>query len=66
MQGVSNSNNSNVLVLGATNLPWSLDSAMRRWFEKRIYISLPEPEARLYLIKNMMKNENHNLNEENF
>lgn len=30
MQGVGNSNASGVLVLGATNLPWALDSAIRR------------------------------------
>lgn len=37
--------------LGATNIPWVLDSAIRRRFEKRIYIPLPEESARLELFK---------------
>jgi len=54
MQGLGNKNDK-VLVLGATNLPWSLDSALRRRFEKRIYIPLPDIEAREYLLKNKLK-----------
>ena len=34
-------NQSRVIVIGATNTPWSLDEAIRRRFEKRIYIPLP-------------------------
>ena len=35
-----------VMVMGATNLPWDLDEALRRRFEKRIYISLPNKVGR--------------------
>jgi len=45
MQGVG-VDNDGILVLGATNIPWTLDSAIRRRFEKRIYIPLPDPMAR--------------------
>ncbi|RUS85861.1 hypothetical protein EGW08_006345 [Elysia chlorotica] len=48
MQGVGN-DNEGVLVLGATNIPWALDSAIRRRFEKRIYIPLPEAPARSHM-----------------
>lgn len=38
-------------MLGATNIPWVLDAAIRRRFEKRIYIPLPEEEARYSMLK---------------
>ncbi|BGP22448.1 Proteasome activator BLM10 [Rhodotorula toruloides] len=46
MNGVGN-DQSGVLVLGATNIPWALDVAIKRRFEKRIYIPLPDPAARV-------------------
>ena len=45
MDGCGNSQEG-ILVMGATNTPWELDDAFRRRFEKRIYISLPDPQAR--------------------
>ena len=50
MQGVGNDSDG-ILVLGATNIPWALDSAIRRRFEKRIYIGLPEAPARASMFK---------------
>ncbi|KIM19927.1 hypothetical protein M408DRAFT_334216, partial [Serendipita vermifera MAFF 305830] len=37
MDGVGH-DNSGILVLAATNLPWTLDAAMRRRFQRRIHI----------------------------
>jgi hypothetical protein len=50
MDGVG-STQGGILVLGATNVPWELDPAMRRRFEKRVYIALPEAPARATMFK---------------
>lgn len=50
MDGVGKEDGS-VLILGATNIPWELDAAIRRRFEKRVYIPLPEADARTYMVK---------------
>eukprot|EP00339_Tiarina_fusa_P009699 CAMPEP_0117026260 /NCGR_PEP_ID=MMETSP0472-20121206/19328_1 /TAXON_ID=693140 ORGANISM="Tiarina fusus, Strain LIS" /NCGR_SAMPLE_ID=MMETSP0472 /ASSEMBLY_ACC=CAM_ASM_000603 /LENGTH=448 /DNA_ID=CAMNT_0004733227 /DNA_START=64 /DNA_END=1410 /DNA_ORIENTATION=- len=55
-----------VLVLGATNVPWELDAAIRRRFEKRVYIPLPEAEARAYMVKLHLGDTPNNLEEEDF
>lgn len=61
--GVGNDNDG-ILVLGATNIPWVLDAAIRRRFEKRIYIPLPEEHARLVMFKLHLGNTPHQLTEE--
>ena len=43
-----------VIVLGETNLPWNIDCAIRKRFEKRIYIPLPDAPARKVLLQNNM------------
>ncbi|XP_046843735.1 vacuolar protein sorting-associated protein 4A-like [Xenia sp. Carnegie-2017] len=65
MQGVG-VDNDKVLVLGATNLPWILDSAIRRRFEKRIYIPLPELSARAKMFELHIGKSGHRLNADDF
>uniref|UniRef100_A0A7S2HM33 vesicle-fusing ATPase n=1 Tax=Helicotheca tamesis TaxID=374047 RepID=A0A7S2HM33_9STRA len=65
MDGVG-SKQGEVLVLGATNVPWELDAAIRRRFEKRVYIPLPEREARTYMVKLHLGDTPNNLTEEDF
>lgn len=65
MQGVGNDNDG-ILVLGATNIPWVLDSAIRRRFEKRIYIPLPEAPARMAMFKLHLGSTPHSIQEHEF
>ncbi|KAL4871014.1 hypothetical protein BDV12DRAFT_184120 [Aspergillus spectabilis] len=46
MDGVGN-DSKGVLILGATNIPWQLDTAIRRRFQRRVHISLPDINARM-------------------
>mmetsp|Transcript_23822 Transcript_23822/g.35180 ORF Transcript_23822/g.35180 Transcript_23822/m.35180 type:complete len:446 (+) Transcript_23822:97-1434(+) len=65
MDGVGK-NSEKVLILGATNVPWELDAAIRRRFEKRVYIPLPEAEPRSYMFKIHLGDTPNDLNEEHF
>ena len=47
-----------VFVLAATNLPWALDDALLRRFQKRIYIDLPNFKAREGMVKHYLTEEN--------
>ena len=44
-----------VMVLAATNHPWDLDDALRRRFEKRVYIPLPNTVGREEMFKINLK-----------
>lgn len=55
-----------VTIIAATNLPWELDTAFRRRFDRLIYVGLPSSEDLIKLIKAQMQNIAHSLTEENF
>ena len=46
MEGISSNNDDRVVTIGATNVPWEIDSAFRRRFQRRIYVPLPDEKAR--------------------
>ncbi|WBW74536.1 microtubule severing ATPase Spg4 [Schizosaccharomyces osmophilus] len=53
-----------VLVLAATNVPWSIDEAARRRFVRRTYIPLPDETGRRVHIKNLLQHQKHYLTDE--
>lgn len=56
MDGVEN-NNDGVLIIGATNSPWELDSALRRpgRFDRIIFVPPPDKESRETILKLKLK-----------
>ena len=55
MQGVTDSDDEDkILLIAATNRPWDIDSAFLRpgRFDERIYVPLPDLEARKVIIRN--------------
>ncbi|KAH0468522.1 hypothetical protein IEQ34_003555 [Dendrobium chrysotoxum] len=50
LHGVGN-NEQKVLVLATTNTPYALDQAIRRRFDKRIYIPLSDLKAQQHMFK---------------
>lgn len=54
MDGVKSDNN-RLLVLAATNLPWNLDDAFMRRFQKHIYIPPPDVDTRARILHVQLK-----------
>uniref|UniRef100_A0A8C5RHW0 Spastin n=1 Tax=Laticauda laticaudata TaxID=8630 RepID=A0A8C5RHW0_LATLA len=59
--GVQSSGEDRILVMGATNRPQELDDAVLRRFTKRVYVSLPNEETRLLLLKNLLSKQGNPL-----
>ncbi|VDP21347.1 unnamed protein product [Onchocerca flexuosa] len=55
MDGMLSSKDDRLLVIGATNRPDELDSAVLRRFPKRILIDIPNAAARLKLIMSLLE-----------
>ncbi|MEM2099512.1 MAG: AAA family ATPase [Candidatus Bathyarchaeia archaeon] len=51
MDGISSKADERVVVLGATNRPWNIDSALLRRFDKRILVPLPDAHARRNILE---------------
>lgn len=55
----------NIILIGATNLPWTIDPAFRRRFTKRVYVPLPDFPARLAMVKSGLEYLHHEVTEDN-
>lgn len=61
MDGI-NPQSSRVLVIACTNCPWDVDSAILRRFSRRIFVPLPDKDARKALVQNLLaKAGNHSI-----
>uniref|UniRef100_A0A8C4NF48 Uncharacterized protein n=1 Tax=Eptatretus burgeri TaxID=7764 RepID=A0A8C4NF48_EPTBU len=52
--GIHSNGEEHVLVMGATNRPQELDDAVLRRFPKRIYVDMPDEEARKQILENLL------------
>eukprot|EP00834_Sanchytrium_tribonematis_P001584 NODE_40_length_35084_cov_0.543519.p8 type:complete len:439 gc:universal NODE_40_length_35084_cov_0.543519:4171-2855(-) len=66
LDGMNSDSEDRILVIAATNRPDCLDEAARRRFTKRIYVGLPNPEAREKMIRDLLRNEITSLTDDDY
>ncbi|XP_046850421.1 fidgetin-like protein 1 [Xenia sp. Carnegie-2017] len=66
LDGATTYSEDRLLVVGATNRPQEIDEAARRRLVKRLYIPLPEGEARKQIICNLLEDQHYSLSDEDF
>ncbi|XP_060840485.1 fidgetin-like protein 1 isoform X1 [Rhopalosiphum padi] len=64
LDGAGTSDDDRILIIGATNRPQELDEAARRRLVKKLYIRLPDLQARKDMIKKLVDSENHVLSDD--
>ncbi|XP_044729633.1 fidgetin-like protein 1 [Chrysoperla carnea] len=63
LDGAATADDDRILIIGATNRPQELDEAARRRLVKRLYIPLPEHQARKQIVERLMSSEKNSLTE---
>lgn len=58
LDGAATNDSERILIVGATNRPQELDEAARRRLVKRLYIPLPELNARVQILHNLLRKAN--------
>ena len=66
IQGMKSTHDKPLLVLGATNRPWDIDTAMLSRFEKKVYVPLPDMPARAGIFKIHTAGINSDLTDEDY
>ncbi|XP_015368967.1 PREDICTED: fidgetin-like protein 1 isoform X2 [Diuraphis noxia] len=64
LDGAGTNDDDRILIIGATNRPQELDEAARRRLVKKLYIRLPDSQARKDMIKKLVDSENHVLSDD--
>ncbi|KAJ3273468.1 Fidgetin-like protein 1 [Terramyces sp. JEL0728] len=65
--GCGTNSEDRILMIGATNRqnrPHEIDEAARRRFRKKLYVPLPEPEARSSIIISLLSKQHHSLDQQ--